>query len=96
MSREKFYITTPIFYPNGKPHIPGSLDVWKNLFVSHPHGKYDGKLTKAARKKRNMGVWLLMARPIKPSRGTTPRATRSTTGSRWFPGNSGYAAAAGR
>jgi methionyl-tRNA synthetase len=21
MSREKFYITTPIFYPNGKPHI---------------------------------------------------------------------------
>ena len=33
---------------NGKPHIPGSVDVWKNLFVSHPHGKYDGKLTKAA------------------------------------------------
>ncbi|RUU95714.1 hypothetical protein EOD00_25940, partial [Mesorhizobium sp. M7A.T.Ca.TU.009.01.3.1] len=21
MSRDKFYITTPIFYPNGKPHI---------------------------------------------------------------------------
>ena len=21
MSREKFYLTTPIFYPNGKPHI---------------------------------------------------------------------------
>ena len=34
--------------PNGKPHIPGSLEVWKNLFVNHPHGKYDGKLTKAA------------------------------------------------
>jgi hypothetical protein len=34
--------------PTGKPHIPGSLDIWKNLFVSHPHGKYDGKLTKAA------------------------------------------------
>jgi len=34
--------------PNGKPHIPGSLDTWKNLFVNHPHGKYDGKLTKAA------------------------------------------------
>lgn len=33
---------------DGKPHIPGSLDVWKNLFVNHPHGKYDGKLTKAA------------------------------------------------
>ena len=34
--------------PNGKPHIPGSVEVWKNLFVNHPHGKYDGKLTKAA------------------------------------------------
>ena len=34
--------------PNGKPHIPGNMDVWKNLFVTHPHGKYDGKLTKAA------------------------------------------------
>lgn len=33
---------------NGKPHIPGGLDVWKRLFVEHPHGKYDGKLTKAA------------------------------------------------
>ena len=32
----------------GKPHIPGSLDVWKNLFVSHPQGKYDGKLTRSA------------------------------------------------
>ena len=34
--------------PNGQPHIPGSLDVWKNLFVNHPQGKYDGKLTKSA------------------------------------------------
>jgi hypothetical protein len=34
--------------PGGKPHVPGSLEIWKNLFVSHPHGKYDGKLTKAA------------------------------------------------
>ena len=34
--------------PDGKPHIPGTLEVWKNLFVNHPHGKYDGKLTKAA------------------------------------------------
>lgn len=33
---------------DGKPHIPGSLEVWKNLFINHPHGKYDGKLTKAA------------------------------------------------
>ena len=33
---------------NGKPHIPGSLEVWRNLFLNHPQGKYDGKLTKAA------------------------------------------------
>jgi len=33
---------------NGKPHIPGNLDVWKNLFVNHPQGKYDGKLTRLA------------------------------------------------
>lgn len=32
----------------GQPHLPGGLDVWKNLFVKHPQGKYDGKLTKAA------------------------------------------------
>ncbi len=34
--------------PDGQPHIPGSIEVWKNLFVNHPHGKYDGKLTKSA------------------------------------------------
>jgi len=33
---------------NGKPHIPGSVESWKNLFINHPHGKYDGKLTKSA------------------------------------------------
>lgn len=33
---------------NGKPHIPGSIEVWRELFVHHPHGKYDGKLTKTA------------------------------------------------
>jgi len=33
---------------DGKPHIPGNLDVWKALFVNHPQGKYDAKLTKAA------------------------------------------------
>ena len=34
--------------PDGKPHLPGGLDVWKNLFVNHPAGKYDAKLTHAA------------------------------------------------
>jgi hypothetical protein len=33
---------------NGRPVIPGNLEVWKNLFITHPHGKYDGKLTKSA------------------------------------------------
>jgi hypothetical protein len=33
---------------NGRPVIPGSIEVWKNLFITHPHGKYDGKLTKSA------------------------------------------------
>ncbi len=34
--------------PNGKPHIPGNLEIWKNLFINHPQGKYDGKLTRLA------------------------------------------------
>jgi hypothetical protein len=34
--------------PDGRPRIPGGVEVWKNLFVNHPHGKYDGKLTRAA------------------------------------------------
>ncbi len=33
---------------DGTPHIPGGLEPWKQLFVVHPHGKYDGKLTRAA------------------------------------------------
>ncbi len=35
---------------NGKPHIPGSLDVWRTLFLEHPSGsgKYDAKLSKDA------------------------------------------------
>jgi len=34
--------------PGGRPHMPGSLAVWKDLFVSHPPGKYDAKLAHAA------------------------------------------------
>jgi hypothetical protein len=33
---------------NGKPHIPGTLDVWRNLFASHPYSKYDSRLARAA------------------------------------------------
>ncbi|MEO7143813.1 MAG: hypothetical protein ABI165_09965, partial [Bryobacteraceae bacterium] len=36
---------------SGRPHVPGSLEVWKNLFVNHPRGKYDAKLSRAA------GAW---------------------------------------
>jgi len=36
--------------PDGKPHIPGGLEVWRTLFTEHPSGsgKYDAKLSKAA------------------------------------------------
>jgi hypothetical protein len=34
--------------PDGRPHIPGGLQVWKELFVNHPQGKYDAKLSRAA------------------------------------------------
>ncbi len=34
--------------PDGKPHLPGGIEVWKSLFVNHPTGKYDAKLTHAA------------------------------------------------
>jgi hypothetical protein len=34
--------------PNGRPHVPGNLQVWKDLFATHPQGKYDAKLMRAA------------------------------------------------
>ncbi len=34
--------------PNGQPHVPGSVEVWKTLFMTNPNGKYDGKLTKSS------------------------------------------------
>ncbi len=33
---------------NGKPHLPGGLDVWKNLFAGKMEAKYDQRLAKAA------------------------------------------------
>lgn len=41
-------LTTRLRVEDGKPHIPGGVEVWKSLFINHPHGKYDGKLTKSA------------------------------------------------
>lgn len=36
------------FNSDGTPYIPGGIAPWKNLFVKHPHGKYDGRLTRSA------------------------------------------------
>lgn len=38
---------------NGQAHVPGNLEVWRTLFIKHPHGKYDGKLTRSASSWRN-------------------------------------------
>ncbi|MGC9970396.1 MAG: hypothetical protein ABSE56_07385 [Bryobacteraceae bacterium] len=34
--------------PDGRPHIPGNVGVWKDFFANHPRGKFDSKLTRAA------------------------------------------------
>lgn len=35
--------------PDGRPHIPGGVEVWKTVFARAPRGaKYDGKLARAA------------------------------------------------
>jgi hypothetical protein len=36
------------FNADGSPHIPGGVEVWKRLFIEHPHGEYDGMLTESA------------------------------------------------
>ena len=41
-------LTTRLVVRNGQPHVPGGIEVWKDLFLKHPHGKYDGKLTRLA------------------------------------------------
>ncbi len=46
---EMLLLTTRLWIePNGKAFIPGSVEVWRQLFIHHPHGKYDAKLSKAA------------------------------------------------
>jgi hypothetical protein len=37
------------FDANGQVHVPGTVEAWKNLFETHPHGKYDGKLTRSSK-----------------------------------------------
>jgi len=41
-------LTSRLQVAGGKPHIPGSLEVWKGLFARDTQGKYDSKLAKQA------------------------------------------------
>ncbi len=34
--------------PDGRPHIPGGIEAWKELFGKNPSGKWDSKLTRSA------------------------------------------------
>jgi hypothetical protein len=34
--------------PDGRPHVPGALVVWKEFFTTHPSGRLDVKLVRAA------------------------------------------------
>ncbi len=53
-STELMLLTTSLrIDPNGQPHVPGNIDIWRNLFIKHPHGKYDGKLTRSAQSWRS-------------------------------------------
>ncbi len=48
-STELVLLTTSLRVDSsGQPHVPGDLEVWRTLFIKHPHGKYDGKLTRNA------------------------------------------------
>ena len=48
-STELMLLTTSLrIDANGQPHVPGDIEVWRNLFIHHPHGKYDGRLTRSA------------------------------------------------
>jgi hypothetical protein len=48
-STELMLLTTGLrLEADGQVHVPGNLAVWQTLFVKHPHGKYDGKLTRSA------------------------------------------------
>ena len=46
---EMMLLTTRVHVDaDGRVHIPGDLDAWRQLFESNPKGKYDAKLSKAA------------------------------------------------
>jgi len=46
---EMMLLTTRLHVdPDGRAHIPGDLEAWRQLFERNPKGKYDAKLSKAA------------------------------------------------
>jgi len=45
---ELMLLTSRMVVKDGAAYIPGGIKPWSDLFVEHPHGKYDGKLTKSA------------------------------------------------
>lgn len=48
-SADLLLLSSRVDFPSGaQPRIPGGIVPWKDLFVKHPHGKYDGRLTKSA------------------------------------------------
>lgn len=42
------FLTRLRIQPGGKPHIPGGLEVWKDLFARSQYRKQDGKVARAA------------------------------------------------
>lgn len=48
-SADLLLLSSRLYFPSGtQPRIPGGIEPWKDLFVRHPHGKYDGRLTESA------------------------------------------------
>jgi hypothetical protein len=46
---EMLLLTTRLrLEPNGSPHIPGGIDVWRGLFMKPPRARYDIRLTRLA------------------------------------------------
>jgi len=46
---EMMLLTTRLHLdPDGRPHLPGGLDVWKDLFAKSPKDKYDPRLSREA------------------------------------------------
>lgn len=47
-SADLLLLSSRLDFEDSQPRIPGGIVPWRDLFVKHPHGKYDGKLTASA------------------------------------------------